>query len=165
MLNSFLALVLECYAVKSALLAAAVSSLGCCRANRPCYPRHRLHSQCTLAECPSMSLPGMYLPLTFVPPTSAGVKRVCGMQVTAAHLGGQAAEEQGTPFTLIQGPPGTGKTHTVTGVLNVWHHVAYQRYFQPLVGTLKGEALSQEREGWNPEEAAMVGFDEAFERR
>ena len=33
------------------------------------------------------------------------------------------------PFTLIQGPPGTGKTHTVVGVLNVWHLVAYQRHY------------------------------------
>ncbi|KAL4543318.1 hypothetical protein Ndes2526B_g05382 [Nannochloris sp. 'desiccata'] len=36
-------------------------------------------------------------------------------------------------FVLIQGPPGTGKTHTVRGVLNVWHLVAFQRYYESMV--------------------------------
>jgi hypothetical protein len=36
-------------------------------------------------------------------------------------------------FVLIQGPPGTGKTHTVRGVLNVWHLVAFQRYYDSMV--------------------------------
>jgi len=37
------------------------------------------------------------------------------------------------PFLLIQGPPGTGKTHTVQGVLNVWHLVAFQQYYSSLM--------------------------------
>ena len=36
-------------------------------------------------------------------------------------------------FVLIQGPPGTGKTHTVRGVLNVWHLVAFQKYYSSLI--------------------------------
>eukprot|EP00192_Tetraselmis_astigmatica_P002163 CAMPEP_0117691478 /NCGR_PEP_ID=MMETSP0804-20121206/25743_1 /TAXON_ID=1074897 /ORGANISM="Tetraselmis astigmatica, Strain CCMP880" /LENGTH=1048 /DNA_ID=CAMNT_0005504717 /DNA_START=243 /DNA_END=3386 /DNA_ORIENTATION=+ len=40
------------------------------------------------------------------------------------------------PFTLIQGPPGTGKTHTVRGILNTWHLVQYQRYYDSLVACL-----------------------------
>lgn len=46
------------------------------------------------------------------------------------------AAEAGPPFVLIQGPPGTGKTHTVKGVLNVWHLVLYQRYYGSLVRPL-----------------------------
>lgn len=34
------------------------------------------------------------------------------------------------PFALVQGPPGTGKTHTVHGILNVWHLTHYVRYHQ-----------------------------------
>ena len=83
--------------------------------------------------------------------------------MTAAHLGGSASDPSTTPFTLIQGPPGTGKTHTVTGVLNTWHHVAYQRYFQPLVAALRAEALASG--DMDPGDAAMLGFQEAFERR
>lgn len=44
------------------------------------------------------------------------------------------------PFVLIQGPPGTGKTHTVRGVLNVWHLVAFQRYYDSLIAKLLPEA-------------------------
>ena len=47
-------------------------------------------------------------------------------------------------FTLVQGPPGTGKTHTVTGILNVWHLVAYQRHFAVTV-----EALTRESSAGN----------------
>jgi superfamily I DNA and/or RNA helicase len=36
------------------------------------------------------------------------------------------------PFTLVQGPPGTGKTHTVCGILNLWHLVQYQIYYKSL---------------------------------
>ena len=41
------------------------------------------------------------------------------------------------PFVLIQGPPGTGKTHTVCGVLNVWHLTAYQQYYDSLIRSVK----------------------------
>jgi senataxin len=33
---------------------------------------------------------------------------------------------------LLQGPPGTGKTHTVCGILNLWHMLQYQRYYRSL---------------------------------
>ncbi len=36
----------------------------------------------------------------------------------------------------------TGKTHTVKGVLNVWHMVAYQRYYNSLVSVLSANARS-----------------------
>ena len=36
------------------------------------------------------------------------------------------------PFALVQGPPGTGKTHTVHGILNVWHLTHYVRYHHRL---------------------------------
>ena len=64
------------------------------------------------------------------------------IEVAACHLSGGAGlgalrstglyeppRTHPPPFTLIQGPPGTGKTHTVVGVLNVWHLVAYQRHY------------------------------------
>ncbi len=41
------------------------------------------------------------------------------------------------PFVLIQGPPGTGKTHTVCGVLNVWHLTAYQQHYNSLIRSVK----------------------------
>ena len=37
---------------------------------------------------------------------------------------------------------GTGKTHTVTGILNVWHLVAFQRYFAALVACLAEQAVN-----------------------
>ena len=40
------------------------------------------------------------------------------------------------------GCAGTGKTHTVTGILNVWHLVAFQRYFAAMVAALAEQALS-----------------------
>lgn len=83
------------------------------------------------------------------------------VQMAACHLGADGAgtspalgppgqQEQASggpldgpvptlPFTLIQGPPGTGKTHTVVGVLNVWHLVAYQAYFNGLIATAMGK--------------------------
>jgi len=57
---------------------------------------------------------------------------------------------------LIQGPPGTGKTHTVKGILNVWHLVLFQRYYTSLVAALAADA----RAG-----AAGVGLQSALERR
>ena len=70
-------------------------------------------------------------------------------QAAACHLGtaavpGAAATLDTLPFLLIQGPPGTGKTHTVKGVLNVWHLVHYQRYYDSLVATLSDPAKAQE---------------------
>ena len=44
----------------------------------------------------------------------------------------------------MQGPPGTGKTHTVKGVLNVWHLVHYQRFYDSLVASLSNPAMAQE---------------------
>jgi hypothetical protein len=70
----------------------------------------------------------------------------CPWQVATCHLGAApsvAQPEQATlPFVLIQGPPGTGKTHTVKGVLNVWHLVHYQRYYNSLVAALTADAKS-----------------------
>ncbi|KAK9824183.1 hypothetical protein WJX72_008399 [[Myrmecia] bisecta] len=62
------------------------------------------------------------------------------IEVAACHLGAPAQPNgQATmPFVLIQGPPGTGKTHTVKGVLNVWHLVHFQRYYSSLVKALSG---------------------------
>lgn len=65
------------------------------------------------------------------------------MQVATCHLGQPSKAEKAQemlPFMLIQGPPGTGKTHTVKGVLNVWHLVHYQRYYNSLVAVLTADA-------------------------
>ncbi|KAF6149170.1 hypothetical protein GIB67_026026 [Kingdonia uniflora] len=35
----------------------------------------------------------------------------------------RSKEQDPWPFTLVQGPPGTGKTHTVWGILNVFHEL------------------------------------------
>ena len=71
------------------------------------------------------------------------------LQAAACHLGAAAgpsvpANPETLPFLLVQGPPGTGKTHTVLGVLNVWHLVHYQRYYDSLVATLSDPAKAQE---------------------
>ncbi len=63
--------------------------------------------------------------------------------MATCHLGQSSKAEQKQellPFMLIQGPPGTGKTHTVKGVLNVWHLVHYQRYYNSLVAVLTSDA-------------------------
>ena len=49
-----------------------------------------------------------------------------------------------------------GKTHTVKGVLNVWHMVAYQRYYNALVTVLSADAKS----GLN-----LDSFNSALERK
>ena len=66
--------------------------------------------------------------------------QLIAIEMAACHLGAAASRgapgagrAPARPFTLIQGPPGTGKTHTVKGVLNVWHLVAYQGYFDGLI--------------------------------
>lgn len=58
------------------------------------------------------------------------------------------------PFVLIQGPPGTGKTHTVLGVLNVWHLVAYQQYYSSLIQAVVRKA-SCEGSGLNSTSHAL----------
>lgn len=80
-------------------------------------------------------------------------------QVATCHLGQPSSSEprqETLPFVLIQGPPGTGKTHTVKGVLNVWHLVHYQRYYNSLVASLTADA----RAGVN-----MESMQSALDRR
>eukprot|EP00884_Botryococcus_braunii_P008434 jgi/Botrbrau1/17592/Bobra.0166s0033.2 len=64
------------------------------------------------------------------------------IEVAASFLGvrGTQQKEDCMPFVLVQGPPGTGKTHTVKGILNVWHLVHYQRYYNSLVAALTSDA-------------------------
>ena len=49
---------------------------------------------------------------------------------------------------MIQGPPGTGKTHTVKGMLNVWHLVQFQRYYATLAHELIGSRGSLEHQAF-----------------
>jgi len=42
--------------------------------------------------------------------------------------------QQTLPVMMIQGPPGTGKTHTVVGILNLWHLVQFERYYKRVIG-------------------------------
>lgn len=51
------------------------------------------------------------------------VSCVGSAQRCAAHLSQRGEGKNVVPWALIQGPPGTGKTHTVLGILNVWHLV------------------------------------------
>ncbi|KAI8114303.1 hypothetical protein M9434_002429 [Picochlorum sp. BPE23] len=57
------------------------------------------------------------------------------IEMTACQLTSRNGGSSNTnlPFVLIQGPPGTGKTHTVLGVLNVWHLSAYQQYYSIMI--------------------------------
>ena len=59
-------------------------------------------------------------------------------QAAACHLGAHADQADTVPIVMIQGPPGTGKTHTVKGMLNVWHLVQFQRYYATLAQELLG---------------------------
>ena len=66
------------------------------------------------------------------------------VQMTACQLSSrQIKDVPALPFVLIQGPPGTGKTHTVQGVLNVWHLVAYQQYYSSLIKSIIEKAQVQ----------------------
>ncbi|KAL4419979.1 hypothetical protein ABPG75_007077 [Micractinium tetrahymenae] len=75
------------------------------------------------------------------------------IEMAACHLGAPAdladegaAKHPLLPFVLIQGPPGTGKTHTVKGMLNVWHLVAYQRYYDGLIAATAPSATPAPRQ-------------------
>lgn len=50
------------------------------------------------------------------------------------------------PVMLIQGPPGTGKTHTVRGVLNLWHLVQFQRYYERVIGQFRPPSVEHTSE-------------------
>lgn len=62
------------------------------------------------------------------------------MEEACGFLG--SSSEAPRPVTLIQGPPGTGKTHTVCGILNVWHLVQYQRHYKSLEAFLVHPAVA-----------------------
>eukprot|EP00210_Caulerpa_lentillifera_P002220 g2133.t1 len=54
-------------------------------------------------------------------------------------------DDQGSknlPILLIQGPPGTGKTHTVQGILNLWHLVHFERYYKKVIEQYRNLAHS-----------------------
>ncbi|KAL0032313.1 hypothetical protein WJX79_004546 [Trebouxia sp. C0005] len=71
------------------------------------------------------------------------------IEIAACHLGKNAQTNMEDPslailpFVLIQGPPGTGKTHTVRGILNVWHIVHYNRFLESLVKALARESCKE----------------------
>ncbi|KAL0034221.1 hypothetical protein WJX77_004006 [Trebouxia sp. C0004] len=71
------------------------------------------------------------------------------IEIAACHLGKNAQTNMEDPslailpFVLIQGPPGTGKTHTVCGILNVWHIVHYNRFLESLVKALVRESWKE----------------------
>jgi hypothetical protein len=79
-------------------------------------------------------------------------------QVAACFLGvpRERRMKETMPFVLVQGPPGTGKTHTVKGILNVWHLVHYQRHYNSLIAALTSDV----RKG-----AMMNHMQHALERR
>jgi len=70
-------------------------------------------------------------------------KQLEAIEMTACQLSVQSPDSTHSalstklPFVLIQGPPGTGKTHTVCGVLNVWHLTAYQQHYNSLIRSVK----------------------------
>ncbi len=88
------------------------------------------------------------------------------VQLCATHLAhpkqvaSECAGKRQLPITLIQGPPGTGKTHTVLGILNTWHLIQYQRYYDALMQLMKAEAFGQEGASL----VSIEGMDELLER-
>ena len=66
-------------------------------------------------------------------------KQLEAIEMTAAQVACRGRMGRCTsplPFVLIQGPPGTGKTHTVLGVLNVWHLSAFQQYYSSMIDSV-----------------------------
>ncbi|KAK9867986.1 hypothetical protein WJX84_009523 [Apatococcus fuscideae] len=62
--------------------------------------------------------------------------QLSAIEAAACHLGAHEDQAHTVPIVMIQGPPGTGKTHTVKGMLNIWHLVQFQRYYATLVREL-----------------------------
>jgi senataxin len=71
-------------------------------------------------------------------------KQLQAIEMTACQLTArskQSAFSTKLPFVLIQGPPGTGKTHTVCGVLNVWHLAAFQQYYSAMIRSVRETSM------------------------
>lgn len=66
----------------------------------------------------------------------------------AAAFDASASTARRCPFTMVQGPPGTGKTHTLWGMLNVFHAMALRREEGSLIAALrhKEECSSDDEE-------------------
>ena len=73
------------------------------------------------------------------------------LQAATRHLD-IGKEGKQMPFVLICGPPGTGKTHTVTGILNIWHLSHYTRHQNSIMEAFKADVHSGSLEsGSTPE--------------
>lgn len=69
-------------------------------------------------------------------------KQLEAIEMTACQLTSRNTVGANTlPFVLIQGPPGTGKTHTVLGILNVWHLTAFQQYYSLMIQHIVEKAM------------------------
>lgn len=68
-------------------------------------------------------------------------KQLEAIEMTACQLTSRnTAGANLLPFVLIQGPPGTGKTHTVLGILNMWHLTAFQQYYSLMIQEIMAKA-------------------------